>query len=175
MTGSGQEKNGSINHVTQPWLKESMMKTFCSVVMLLMLTVAPSWGAEGLVTRQSPHSAQQTMDRLESVVRNKGLTIFARIDHARGAETIGKTLRPTEVIIFGNPKGGTPFMQCAQTVGIDLPLKALVWEDASGQTWLSYNDPAYLAQRHGVDPAECAVVGNLSKALAGIAASATGP
>ncbi len=84
------------------------------------------------------------------------MTIFARVDHAAGAAKIGKTLRATEVLIFGNPQGGTPFMECSQTVGIDLPLKALVWEDASGQVWLGYNDPAFLAQRHGVP--QCPVV-----------------
>jgi len=115
------------------------------------------------------------MDRLESVVKAKGLTIFARIDHAKGAETIGKTLRPTEVILFGNPQGGTPFMECAQTVGIDLPLKALVWEDSSGQVWLGYNAPEYLAQRHGANAKECAVVVNLIKALTGIAEEVTRP
>ncbi|MGA8056525.1 MAG: DUF302 domain-containing protein, partial [Burkholderiales bacterium] len=79
---------------------------------------------------------------------------------------VGKTLRPTEVLIFGNPQGGTPFMECAQSVGIDLPLKALVWEDATGQVWISYNDPAYLAKRHDVP--DCPAVGNLSKALTGL-------
>ena len=77
------------------------------------------------------------------------MTIFARIDHAAGAAKVGKKQRSTEVLIFGNPQGGTPFMECNQTVGIDLPLKALVWEDASGQVWLGYNDPAFLVQRHG--------------------------
>lgn len=151
------------------------MKTFTLAILMLFFSTAMSFGAEGLVTKKSPYSAKETMDRLESVVKTKGLTIFARIDHAKGAETIGKTLRPTEVILFGNPQGGTPFMECAQTVGIDLPLKALVWEDASGQVWLGYNDPAYLAQRHGTNANECAVVTNLDKALNGIAESVTGP
>lgn len=151
------------------------MKTFISVVLMLMLSAALSFGADGLVTMKSPYAAKATMDRLESVVKAKGLSIFARIDHAKGAETIGKTLRPTEVILFGNPQGGTPFMECAQTVGIDLPLKALVWEDASGQVWLGYNAPEYLAQRHGANAKECAVVVNLVKALAGIAKEVTRP
>lgn len=113
------------------------------------------------------------MNRLEEQVKAKGLNVFARIDHAAGAAKIGKTLRPTEVLIFGNPQGGTPFMECAQTVGIDLPLKALVWEDALAQVWLGYNDPAYLAKRS--DVADCAVVPNLQKALAGLAGAATAP
>ena len=110
------------------------------------------------------------MDRLEELVKQRGLDVFARIDHAAGATKVGKTLRPTEVLIFGNPQGGTPFMECAQSVGIDLPLKALVWEDASAQVWVGYNDPAFLAQRHGV--AQCPVVENLRKALEGIASAA---
>jgi uncharacterized protein (DUF302 family) len=131
------------------------------------------YAADGLVAVKSPHTAKETMDRVEKVVKQRGLNVFARIDHAAGAAKVGKTLRPTELIIFGNPQGGTPFMECAQSVGIDLPLKALVWQDASGQVWLGYNDPAFLAKRHGV--AECPVVENLRKALAGIAADAVAP
>src|SRR5438045_3096075 len=89
------------------------------------------------------------MDRLQAEVRARGMTVFARIDHAAGAAEVGLTLRPTELIIFGNARGGTPLMESVQTVGIDLPLKALVWEDASGKTWLSYNEPGWIAQRHG--------------------------
>lgn len=151
------------------------MKTFISIVIMLMLSAALSFGADGLVTIKSPYAAKTTMDRLEEIVKAKGLTIFTRIDHAKGAEKIGKRLRPTEVILFGNPQGGTPFMECTQTVAIDLPLKALVWEDASGQVWLGYNDPRYLAQRHGTTAKECAVVGNLSKALKGITEEVTRP
>jgi uncharacterized protein (DUF302 family) len=90
------------------------------------------------------------MDRLVAEVQARGLTVFARIDHAAGARDAGLTLRPTELVIFGNAKGGTPLMHANQAIGIDLPLKALVWQDASGNTWLSYNDPAWLAQRHGL-------------------------
>lgn len=129
------------------------------------------FAADGLVAAKSPHKAKDTMDRLENTLRKKDMTIFARVDHAAGAAKIGKTLRPTEVLIFGNPKGGTPFMECSQTVGIDLPLKALVWEDANGQVWLAYNDPAYIAARHGVP--DCPVVGNLKKALEGFVQEAT--
>jgi uncharacterized protein (DUF302 family) len=127
--------------------------------------------ADGLLVAKSPYSAKVTMDRFEDTARQRGLVVFARIDHAAGAAKIDKSLRPTEVIIFGNPQGGTPFMECAQTVGIDLPLKALVWEDSSSQVWLGYNDPAYIAQRHGVP--QCPVVEKLGKALAGIAATVT--
>ena len=126
--------------------------------------------ADGVVEVKSPHSAKDTMNKLEDIVKQRGLTVFARIDHAAGAAKIGKTLRPTELLIFGNPQGGTPLMECAQSAGIDLPLKALVTEDASAQVWISYNDPVWLAQRHGA--AACPVAENLRKALAAIADAA---
>ena len=129
--------------------------------------------ADGLVTVTSPHSTSQTMARLEAVVKERGLNVFAKIDHAAGAAKIGKTLRPTELLIFGNPQGGTPLMECAQSAGIDLPLKALVWQDAAGKVMLSYNDPDYLAKRHGA--ASCPVVENLKKALGGIAQAVIAP
>jgi uncharacterized protein (DUF302 family) len=143
------------------------------LVGVLLAVASYAWGVDGLVAIKSPHSPKDTMDRLEALLKQKGLTIFARIDHAVGAARVGQTLRPTEVLIFGNPQGGTPFMQCAQTVGIDLPLKALVWQDASGQVWLGYNDPSFLAQRHGASP--CPVTENLKKALAGFAQGAVAP
>jgi uncharacterized protein (DUF302 family) len=143
---------------------------------LRLLTLVLVWSyslveaADGLVTVKSSYPAKETMNRFEEIGKQRGLIVFARIDHAAGAAKVGKTLRPTELLIFGNPQGGTPFMECAQSVGIDLPLKVLVWEDASSQVWLGYNDPAYLAQRHGV--ASCPVVENLRKALAGLAEAA---
>jgi uncharacterized protein (DUF302 family) len=146
-----------------------MIRTLLSAA--LVLTSFASIAAEGMISLKSPYSAKETATRLESTIKDKGLNLFARIDHAAGASKIGKILRPTEVFIFGNPQGGTPLMECAQSVGIDLPLKALVWEDASSQVWLSYNDPAYLAKRH--ESANCPVVENLRKALAGIGESVT--
>lgn len=131
----------------------------------LSVFVAAAGAAEGMIAVKSPHSVKATMDKLEKVVKKKKLKVFARINHAAGAAKIGKKLRPTELLIFGNPQGGTPFMECAQTVGIDLPLKALAWEDASKQVWLGYNDPEYIAKRHGVP--ECAVAMKLQKALKG--------
>jgi uncharacterized protein (DUF302 family) len=127
---------------------------------------------QGLTTIKSSHSPQETMNRLEAAVKAKGLTVFARIDHAGGASVAGLSLRPTEVLIFGNAKGGTPLMQAAQTVGIDLPLKALVWQDAAGDTWLSWNDPSWLTARHGVSGAET-VASNLTAALKAVAEIAT--
>lgn len=149
------------------------MKTMLMGTLLLLMTLTASFAADGLVSVKSPYSAKQTMDRLEEIVSQKELTVFARIDHAKGAQSIGKSLRPTELLIFGNPQGGTPFMECAQTVAIDLPLKALAWEDQQGQVWLSYNDPGYLAGRHGVET--CPVVDNLSNALKGISQKAIEP
>jgi len=137
------------------------------VAAVLSAGIAAANAADGLVAMKSPLGAKATMDRLEGLVKERGLNVFARIDHAAGAAKIGKTLKPTELLIFGNPQGGTPLMECAQSAGIDLPLKALVWEDASSQVWLGYNDPAWIAQRHGV--ASCPVVDNLRKALVGLA------
>ena len=143
-----------------------------SALCLLCAPLMVSAG-DGLIVLKSPHSAQSTMNRLEAIVKERGLTVFARVDHAGGAAKAGKSIRPTELLIFGNPQGGTPFIECAQTVGIDLPLKALVWEDASAQVWLGYNDTAYLARRHEV-PA-CAAAASLAKAVAGLAAAAVAP
>lgn len=142
------------------------MKAF-RLLLLFFLFLSPSvYAAEGLVATKSSFDAKETMDRFERAAKQKGLIIFLRVDHAAGAAKASKSLRPTELIVFGNPQGGTPFMECAQTVGIDLPLKALVWEDAQGQVWLGYNDPAFVAKRHQV--AQCLVVANLNKTLAGI-------
>jgi len=105
---------------------------------------------EGLIILSCPRPPKEVMDQLVDSVTRHGMTIFARIDHAAGAKDVGMSLSPTEVLIFGNSKGGTPLMQAAQTLGIDLPLKALVWQDDAGKTWLGYNDPRWLATRHGV-------------------------
>jgi uncharacterized protein (DUF302 family) len=112
---------------------------------------------EGLMTLASHFGPKETVDRLETEIQAKGMKVFARIDHAAGAAEVGLTLRPTELIIFGNARGGTPLMQSAQTVGIDLPLKALVWQDAAGKTWISYNEPRWIVQRHNVVNAESIV------------------
>ena len=129
--------------------------------------------ADGLITIKSSFGPEDTMKRLEAEVKAKGLTVFAHIDHAAGAAAVGLPLRPTDLIIFGNAKGGTPLMQQAQTIGIDLPLKALVWQDEQGATWLSYNDPAYLTHRHGLGEAAKAPVEAMSGALKAIATKAT--
>src|ERR1700751_4474002 len=103
--------------------------------------------ADGLTSIPSSHGPKETMDRLEAGAKAKGMTVFARVDHAAGAAAVGAALRPTEVLIFGTAKAGTALMQANQTTGIDLPLKALVWQDAQGKTWLSYNEPKWLPHR----------------------------
>jgi len=113
------------------------------------------------------------MNRIESEAKAEGLTVFARIDHAAGAAEVGLALRPTELLIFGNAKGGTPLMQSVQTIGIDLPLKALVWQDASGNTWLSYNDSRWLAKRHGLGDERDQALNAMAAALDAIAKAAT--
>jgi uncharacterized protein (DUF302 family) len=131
---------------------------------------------DGLTTLPSSHGPKKTMNRFEADVKAKGMTVFARIDHAAGAAAAGLPLRPTELLIFGNAKGGTPLMQSNQTIGIDLPLKALVWQDGSGKTWLSYNDPGWLAKRHGLGPEIDAAVSAMAGALDAVArASTTSP
>jgi uncharacterized protein (DUF302 family) len=147
-----------------------MYRLQCIVFATVLGLSSLASAANGLIVLKSPYSAKDTMNRFEEIVKQRHLNVFARIDHTAGAAKIGKFLRPTEVLVFGNPQGGTPFMECAQTVGIDLPLKALVWEDESSQVWIGYNDPAYLAQRHGVS--QCSVVENLSKALGSLAETA---
>jgi uncharacterized protein (DUF302 family) len=125
---------------------------------------------EGLTSIRSNFGPKETMDRLEAEIGANGMKVFARIDHAAGAAEVGLELRPTELIIFGNARGGTPLMQSVQTVGIDLPLKALVWEDASGTTWVSYNDPSWIAQRHHLG-VKAEVIDKLSAALSDISAT----
>lgn len=112
---------------------------------------------DGLTTISSAFGPKETLDRLANEILAQRLQVFARVDHAAGAAEIGLTLRPTELVIFGNARGGTPLMQAVQTTGIDLPLKALIWEDDAGKTWISYNEPNWIARRHGLPHLEVAV------------------
>jgi uncharacterized protein (DUF302 family) len=128
---------------------------------------------DGLTKLPSASGFAETCERLEKVIESRGATIVARVDHAAAAAKVGLTLRPTTVFIFGNPKAGTPLMQAVQTIGIDLPLKALVYEDDNGKTWVAYNDPKWLATRHGAAGVD-AVLNAMSEGLAAIAKSATG-
>jgi uncharacterized protein (DUF302 family) len=129
--------------------------------------------SDGLTTIPSSYGPKETMNRLEAEVQARGMTIFARIDHAAGAAAAGLSLRPTDLLIFGNAKGGTPLMQSEQAIGIDLPLKALVWKDESGKTWLSYNDPSWLATRHALSHEVQATVDGMTSVLDSIARAAT--
>lgn len=128
---------------------------------------------DGLVTCVSSFGPKETMDRLAAAVTNHGISILARIDHAAAAAEVGMELRPTEVLIFGNPRAGTPLMQAMQTTGIDLPLKALVWRDEGGATRLAYNDPRWLAKRHGIDAGLDRIVAAMADVLAAVAKEAT--
>jgi uncharacterized protein (DUF302 family) len=128
---------------------------------------------EGLTTIQSSFGPKATMDRVETQIQARGLNVFARIDHAADAAEAGLPLAPTNLIIFGNARGGTPLMQSVQTVGIDLPLKILVWQDAANNTWLSYNEPNWIAQRHGVAGAE-STIDKMADLLRAIAREAAG-
>jgi uncharacterized protein (DUF302 family) len=120
---------------------------------LIFLSGAAHAAEQGVVTVLSKYPAEQTVSRLESMLKDKGMTIFGKIDHAAQARQAGMQLAPSTLLIFGNPKGGTPIMQAAPTAGLDLPLKALVWQDAQGRSWISYNSPDYLQNRYEI-PAE---------------------
>jgi uncharacterized protein (DUF302 family) len=145
------------------------------IIALVALTVLGehAMSADGLITTRSSFGPEETMKRFEAEVKAKGMTVFAHVDHAAGATAAGMQLRPTDLLIFGGAKGGTPLMQSVQTIGIDLPLKALVWQDEAGTTFLSYNDPAYLTHRHGLGDSAKPVVEAMSGALKAIAAKAT--
>lgn len=150
-----------------------MRQVFLTFI-ILSFCVSLSFADNGLISIKSSHDVQGTADRLENTLREKGMTVFIRINHAQGAQKVGKHLRPTELLIFGNPKVGTPLMQCSQSVAIDLPQKALIWEDEAGHVWFSYNDPRYLAKRHGIT--ECVnVIKKIEKALSNFAHAATSP
>jgi uncharacterized protein (DUF302 family) len=128
---------------------------------------------EGLITIPSAFSVRETIDRLVAFVAAHGLTVFARVDHADGAAKVGLQLRPTELLIFGQARGGTPLMQDRQTSGIDLPLKALAWQDADGKVWLTCNDAAWIARRHGLGPASADAVKAIAVGVMAAAKAAT--
>ena|SRR5437899_8895565 len=108
--------------------------------------------SKGIIDRPSNHSVEQTVERLKNILRSKGVTLFALIDHSGEAEKVGLKMRPTKLLIFGNSKAGTPVMLAAPSSAIDLPLKILIWQDAQGKVWVSYNSPAYLQERHSLAP-----------------------
>jgi uncharacterized protein (DUF302 family) len=148
-----------------------MKKYLCFIVCFLAFSLAVSQSnspvIEGLISLPSPYSVTETIDRVAAIVEAKGFTIVARVDHAAAASKVEMTLPPTELLIFGNPKGGTPLMLCQQALGLELPLKVLAWEQASGEVLLSYTDPTFLATRYQATGCD-EVVANISKALEGI-------
>lgn len=151
----------------------SMWRAIFGLAAMAYLSGAGAMAEDGLITLKSAFGPAETMGRLEAEVKTKGMTVFAHVDHAAGAAAAGLPLRPTDLLIFGAAKGGTPLMQSAQIAGIDLPLKALVWQDEAGATFLSYNDPAYIARRHGLDASANAALGAMSGLLREIARTAT--
>jgi len=140
------------------------MKKLISLGIVLLFASFTGAASDGLVTYESPYSVKETADRFERIAKSKGLTLFARIDHQKNASGAGLELRPTEVIILGNPKVGTPLMQCAQEVAIDLPQKVLISQDSKHKVWLSYNSPDYLKLRHNIKGCD-AVINKISSVL----------
>ena len=140
---------------------------------LLAFSAAQAGSDNGLVTKKSKYSADETIDRLEKALKEKGINVFARVSHKKNAEGVELSLRPTELLIFGNPKLGTHFFTSNQTAGIDLPMKALAWEDEKGQVWFTYNDPKYIAKRHGIKDRDD-IAAKMSKALDNFSKAATG-
>ena len=150
------------------------MKTLCVAMIALVLSTVAAQAGDGLVKKLSARSVQTTMDSLENLVRNKGLTVFARIDHAAGAAQVGEEMLPTQLLMFGNPAIGTNLMTSQRTVGVDLPIKVLIWEEPDGKVWIAYNDPAYLAKRHGIDDRD-AVLDKMGRAVKGLVSAAASP
>jgi uncharacterized protein (DUF302 family) len=149
-----------------------MKETIFAALSSLFIAM-PAAAADGMINVPSTYSVSETADRLENILQEKGMTVFNRIKHSESAAKVGIGLRDTELIIFGNPKVGSPLMQCQQTVAIDLPQKALVWKDAQSQVWISYNDPKYLGKRHHISG--CGeTIAKIETALAGITEAAAG-
>jgi uncharacterized protein (DUF302 family) len=133
----------------------------------------PTAAPDGLITLPSPYAPKETLDRLAAAVERHGMTVMARIDHAGAAANVGLDLRPTEILIFGNPRAGTLLMQASQIVGIDLPLRALAWQDEAQRNWLSYVDPVWLATRYGIAEVTQGVVSQMAAGLKAVMAEAT--
>lgn len=139
---------------------------------LVLFVLSPlAFASDGLISVESHYSVKETADRFESLIKKKGLTLFTRIDHQKNAAGVDLTLNASEVIIFGNPKIGTPLMQCSELVAIDLPQKVLIREDNDKKVWLSYNDPEYLKERHQVKGCE-PIFEKIAGALKGLSKAA---
>lgn len=154
-------------------MQRTTLAILFSVFIPFMVSTAQAGSPDGLIVMKSAHSASVTLDRLQSLLKSKGIRVFARVSHKDNAKGVNLELRPTELLIFGNPKLGTHFFTSKQSAGIDLPMKALAWEDSKGQTWYAYNDPAYIAKRHGIKN-RGDIVKKMSGALKNFAKMATG-
>ncbi len=147
------------------------MKTLILAIMVVLIMSVPAYATEGMIDVKSSFGVKETGDRLDNVLKEKGMTVFNRVKHSDAAKNVGVELRETELIIFGNPKVGSPLMKCQQSVAIDLPQKALIWKDRKGNVWISYNNPRYLEKRHNISNCE-EVISKIEKALAGISKAA---
>ena len=145
---------------------------FSFIALSLNCTAGIASEIDGIIKIKSAHSVTETINKLEAVLIKKGMTIFKRVDHTAGASKAGLKIRPTELLIFGNPKVGTPLMQCSQTAALDLPQKALAYKDKNGQVWLAYNDPTYMKKRHKLKNCDAAVQ-KVTNALAKFSSIAT--
>ncbi len=151
--------------------KLNRIPLWAAAALLFAFVSAPARGTEGIILVPSALDVKSTMDKLQKALTEKGITVFARVDHAAGAKSIGQTIRPMELIVFGNPKLGTPLIQKNPEIGLDLPLKALVYQGENGTTYIAYTDPAFLAKRYGIAGAESTVT-QIAEALKGFAAAA---
>jgi len=154
-------------------MKRYLLLCLALTSMYLFTPMTMAAGDNGLISKKSAYSVSETLDRLENILTRKGITIVTRWRHDAGAKKVGIPLRPTELLIFGNPKLGSHFFTSQQTAGIDLPMKALAWEDENGQVWLSYNDPQYIADRHGIKN-RAEIVNKMTAALDRLTNVATG-
>ena len=146
------------------------MKKTILMTLAIVFIAFPAIASDGMVNVQSNFNVEETADRMESILKEKGMTVFNRIKHSEAAAAVGIELRNTELILFGNPKVGSPLMKCQQSAAIDLPQKALIWEDDKATVWISYNNPRYLETRHNITGCE-EVISKIERALAGIAES----
>jgi uncharacterized protein (DUF302 family) len=165
-------RTGKLSFGVKPTKGERKMKKAILAALSTVFIAITVAAADGVVAVPSSFTVEETADRMESILNEKGMTIFKRIKHSEGARKVGIELRETELILFGNPKVGSPLMKCQQSVAIDLPQKALIWEDDKAKVWISYNDPGYLKKRHAISGCE-EVLSKIEKALAGIAKSAS--
>lgn len=149
-------------------------RVIVSIAFVMVLLSLPAVAADGLVQKPSAHSTDQTVKRFKGILEKKGIRVFAHVNHRENAQAVNLELNNIQVLIFGNPLLGTPLMQANSTIGIDLPMKVLVWEDANGKVWLAYNEPSYMVARHGIANRQ-AIVNKMAKALKKMTNAATSP